>query len=178
MGNAPHAQSSSSRGGNLPGFKMLGGAGHGGGGNGGGGGKQASQEQESQQTPPGRLPTHSPPSATAKAAEHPSGPSAPAKAEAPAGRAAKIDDCMDVPAAEKAAEADAEEFLKARQKRESTKAKEPKPKVLKRPAAISDGNVKEWRSKHHKQVIPRSGVVGGIIRQRRYYITQAASSIC
>ena len=112
-----------------------------------------SQEPESQQTPPGRLPTHSPPSATAKAAEHPSGPSAPAKAEAPALRPAKIDDCMDVPAAEKAAEADAEEFLKARQKRESTKAKEPKPKVLKRPAAISDGYVKEWRSKHHKQVI-------------------------
>ena len=158
MGNAPHAQSSSSRGGNLPGFKMLGGAGHGGGGNGGGGGKQAlmlgdrgtdSQEPESQQTPPGRLPTHSPPSATAKAAEHPSGPSAPAKAEAPAEKAAKIDERMDVPAAE----ADAEEFLKARQKRESTKAKEPKPKVLKRPAAISDGYVKEWRSKHHKQVI-------------------------
>ena len=39
MGNAPHALSSSSRGGNLPGFKMLRGAGHGGGGNGGGGGK-------------------------------------------------------------------------------------------------------------------------------------------
>ena len=50
---------------------------------------------------------------------------------------------MDVPAAE----ADAEEFQKARQKRESTK-------VLKRPAAaMSDGYVKEWRSKHHKQVI-------------------------
>ena len=99
------------------------------------------------------------PSATAKAkAEAPAEKTPPsatakAKAEAPAEKAPKTcrpaekapkDDCMDAPAAE----ADAEEFLKARQKREATKST----KVLKRPAC-SDGYVKEWRSKHHKQVI-------------------------
>ena len=130
MGNTPQSSYSSSSRGNLPGFKMLG---H-------GGGRKAlmlgdrgtdSQEPESQTPPHGRSGP---------------GPSAPAE-KAPAEKApaekAPSDDCMDVPAAE----ADAEEFQKARQKRESTK-------VLKRPAAaMSDGYVKEWRSKHHKQVI-------------------------
>ena len=160
MGNAPQQRPA-----NLPGFKMLGG-----GGGGGDRGRQAlmlgdrgtdSQEPE---TPSATAKAKAeapaektPPSATAKAkAEAPAekiSATAKAKAEAPAEKAPKTclpaekapkDDCMDVPAAE----ADAEEFLKARQKRESTKST----KVLKRPAC-SDGYVKEWRSKHHKQVI-------------------------
>ena len=162
MGNAPQQRSA-----NLPGFKMLGG-----GGGGGDRGRQAlmlgdrgtdSQEPE---TPSATAKAKAeapaektPPSATAKAkAEAPAEKTPPsatakAKAEAPAEKAPKTcrpaekapkDDCVDVPAAE----ADAEEFLKARQKRESTKST----KALKRPAC-SDGYVKEWRSKHHKQVI-------------------------
>ena len=100
MGNTPQSSYSSSSRGNLPGFKMLG---H------GGGRKEAlmlgdrgtdSQGPESQTPPHGRSGP---------------GPSAPAE-KAPAEKA-PADDCMDVPAAE----ADVEEFQKARQKRESTK---------------------------------------------------------